>query len=244
MEPPCHDNWDPNLPKKGANKAVQDEYVKFIRSCVQKIIPTESSTVVDIPGLNKFLPDDENSLDETFESPTGNADEGGAGESPNPVKNEVIILNPTRVVVKSKAVLDQEPDPEPNPTPAPIPNTSTTALPNPPPNPPPNPLKQAISINARAFSEDPKSEKYTISLSASDKTVIAKSAKVRISTAGEDMNYPLEISSAQLEDGTKINVAPNGILGPVTIDAAMKTKIYISLKYPEKLALEVAAYEA
>jgi len=67
MEPPRHDVWDPDHPEKGANRKTESEYVNFIRDCIRRLTPADESKVISIPGLNRFLPDDDETPEESFD---------------------------------------------------------------------------------------------------------------------------------------------------------------------------------
>ncbi len=67
MEPPRHDVWDPDHPEKGENKHIESEYNRFIRDCVKELAPVDSSKVLSLPGLNRFLPDDDETTEEAFD---------------------------------------------------------------------------------------------------------------------------------------------------------------------------------
>ena len=67
MEPPRHDVWDADHPEKGVNRKIESEYVNFIRDCIRKLTPADESKVISIPGLNRFLPDDDETPEESFD---------------------------------------------------------------------------------------------------------------------------------------------------------------------------------
>jgi len=67
MEPPRHDNWNPDHPEKNAHKKTASEFTSFIRDCIQKLAPSNKEKVLAIPELANYLPDDEDSADESFD---------------------------------------------------------------------------------------------------------------------------------------------------------------------------------
>lgn len=69
MEPPRHDMWDADHPEKGLNKHIESEYAHFIRECIKELAPTDDSKVLSLPGLNRFLPDDDETPEEAFDAP-------------------------------------------------------------------------------------------------------------------------------------------------------------------------------
>lgn len=66
MEPPKHDEWDANHPEKGAHRKTEKEFEQYIRECIQKLAPADSEKVLNIPDLSQYLPDDEDTPDESF----------------------------------------------------------------------------------------------------------------------------------------------------------------------------------
>ena len=89
MEPPKHNEWDPDLPDPGASRKYNEEFGDFIRECVSKLNPVDLSKTLSLPGLNRFLPDDE----DTPETAPG-------GESPD--KEEGV--QPALVTVKNRPI--------------------------------------------------------------------------------------------------------------------------------------------
>jgi hypothetical protein len=67
MEPPKHDIWDPDHPEKGAHKRTYSELVNFIRSCIKSFLPADDSRAIAVPGLQRYLPDDDETPEESFD---------------------------------------------------------------------------------------------------------------------------------------------------------------------------------
>ncbi|MCP5508039.1 MAG: hypothetical protein H7A37_07050 [Chlamydiales bacterium] len=66
MEPPRHDDWDPNHPEKKVNKKTQEEFLTFIRESIKELNPIDESKSFDVPDLHRFLPDELESGGEPF----------------------------------------------------------------------------------------------------------------------------------------------------------------------------------
>lgn len=58
MEPPAHDEWDPNRNHENGQK-VYDEITTFVRSRLDKLKENQNYDPLDIPELYKYLPYDE-----------------------------------------------------------------------------------------------------------------------------------------------------------------------------------------
>src|ERR1039457_2105435 len=86
MEPPRHDTWDPDHPSKGENKRVESEYVHFIRECIRNLAPADDAKVISVPGLSRFLPDDDDTPDEAFDGSNGQSKAESLERSPLPEK--------------------------------------------------------------------------------------------------------------------------------------------------------------
>ena len=67
MEPPKHDEWDLDHPEKGAHKKTHAELVNFIRSCIKQLSPADDGKAISVPGLHKYLPDDDETPEESFD---------------------------------------------------------------------------------------------------------------------------------------------------------------------------------
>jgi len=111
MEPPKHDIWDRDHPEKGANKAVENEYFGFLRECVGKLAPEDDSKVLNIPGLSRFLPDDDETPEEEFGSGSEkDADENKTeGFNPNALPTKIL---PSKIDHKKRTMQPDEQNPE------------------------------------------------------------------------------------------------------------------------------------
>lgn len=67
MEPPQHDNWDPDRPEKGENRKTEREFTEYIRECVKSLAPAITETILSIPGMSLYLPDDGDSPEDAFD---------------------------------------------------------------------------------------------------------------------------------------------------------------------------------
>ena len=94
MEPPRHDEWNPDLPEKGANRAVNKELIEWIRTCISTLSPIAPNEVVSLPDLYRYLPDDEEGPeDEPFES---GADTRGESLHENPPVETAVPIRPIK----------------------------------------------------------------------------------------------------------------------------------------------------
>ena len=100
MEPPRHDDWDPDHPEPGLNKKVKAEYMTFIRECIKKLVSVDDSTLISIPELNRFLPDDDETGEEAFEGIEASSKEETLGRSPLPETIPGRKIDPQRQIMR------------------------------------------------------------------------------------------------------------------------------------------------
>ncbi len=104
MEPPRHDVWDPDHPDKGANRKIDHEYGNFIRECIKKLMPADENKVIAVPGLSRFLPDDEDTPEESFGEGEQTREET-QDRSPLPEKITGKKIDPRRVATQPDETL-------------------------------------------------------------------------------------------------------------------------------------------
>ena len=262
MEPPRHDVWDPDYPEKGANRKIEHEYAAFIRGCVKQLTPIDDADVVSIPGLNRYLPDDDDSVDSSFDA----SDTPVTSETfersmlpekiiGQPVERKKQKMQPdsshsttygddftdqgegeTFVVREGKSTNDNNGG-----------NQTGSGNGN------PNDAnitkgrsggvnsKPSIPIRYRAFMINPKAGVYRVSVKSESET--PQQADLIIWFVGDDQKTEAEILSARMVSGEEIPVKNNCALGPLTISSE-GILVEVVLKSPRRVAMEVAAHEA
>lgn len=243
MEPPRHDEWDADHPEKGANKKTDLELTAFIRQCIKELTPADDSTTIHVPGLSKFLPDDE----ESNEQPLDGESLDESAESLNK-KPKVQQLESRKIDPKSKRVqrdhlrpLDGPEETDPDPTPNPNPPN-----PKPNPNPPePKPVPGAmppIPITYRTFSRNADAGVYAAIVTAQQRG--SANAILIVSEIGDDgTKTPAPIKNARTSDGEQLDVRANSV-GPVTLSDKRPLKLEIVLDSSARVSMEVEAHAA
>lgn len=245
MEPPRHDIWDADHPEKGANRKIESEYVNFIRDCIRKLTPVDESKVISIPGLNRFLPDDDETPEDNFDGEASEANRQETSErSPLPEKIPGRKMDskdkPMRPPGDAPADIE-EPDEPPIEPGEPDENPKK-------PNPKPGPdedgakAKPLIPVRYRTFAQDSATGVYSVTV-LSEQTAKADAMLV-ISTVGDDQKALAEIKSARFVSGKDIPISKTGILGPLKLTANEPLKLEIVLLEPLRVAMEVSAHEA
>jgi hypothetical protein len=262
MEPPRHDIWDPDHPEKGANRKIESEYVNFIRDCIRKLTPADESKVISIPGLNRFLPDDDETPEESFE---GVMNEDYRQETPErgrlaekiPGRKMDTKTKPMQPDHLKPAEADGETEggegegTDSGPGTQEETGTGTGAAgrgkgagnaggaggahggAN---------SKPSIPIHYRTYAPDSTTGVYTITIVPEQQE--ATDAMLVISTVGDDQKAPAEIKSARFANGGDIAVAETGVLGPLKFTDGTPLKLEVVLAEPLRVAMEVSAHEA
>jgi len=262
MEPPRHDIWDADHPEKGANRKIESEYINFVRDCIRKLTPADESKVISIPGLNRFLPDDDETPEESFDGAMNEAYRQETPErSPLPEKipgrkmdSKTKPMQPDHL--KPNEADGETEDGEGEGTASEQGNREETAtgtggkgggkgtgnagasggahggVSS----------KPSIPIRYRTYAQDSATGVYTVTVVPEQQP--ATDAMLVISTVGDDQKAPAEIKSARLASGGDIGVQKTGLIGPLKLTTGTPLKLEIVLAEPLRVAMEVSAHEA
>lgn len=262
MEPPRHDTWDPDHPEKGANKKVESEYIGFIRECIRQLVPADDSKEIAVPGLNRFLPDDDETPEEAFDE----ANEGSPEETPDR-KPLLEKIEGKTIDPKRRSMQPDESKPEEGEEDT---EDGTGEGTGGGPGDKENDSKggsggggggkgdgdsgtakgskggahskPSIPIHYRTFSTNVDAGVYTLAV-ASQKRESA-TAHVAVFVVGDDQRVPAEIKKARFASGEDILIAEPGVLGPLKLRKTEPLRIEIVLEEPLRVAMEVSAHEA
>jgi hypothetical protein len=262
MEPPRHDIWDADHPEKGANRKIESEYVNFIRDCIRKLTPIDESKVISVPGLNRFLPDDDETPEESFD---GALSEAYRQETPQrrplPEKipgrkmdSKTKPMQPDHLMPSDGDGETEDGEGEGTGDGLGKENASSGGtggggggkgagnaagaggaqggVHS----------KPAIPVRYRTYTQDPATGVYSVTVVPEQQPTA--DAMLVITTVGDDQKAPAEIKSARLTSGADIPVAETGKLGPVKLTAGEPLKLEIVLSEPLRVAMEVSAHEA
>lgn len=258
MEPPRHDIWDPDHPESGASKNLEREYVSFVRECVKKLLPTDDTKIITIPELSRFLPDDEETPEESFGESETTKKEETSTRSPLPETISGRKIDPKkRNVQQEETGIDEGQEGEDGDTPSSGGSNgnntkkgkgdgggggngnkgSGTEEGN-------NKgehSKPAVPLFYRSFMKSADGNKYTLIVAGQTKEI--KTVKLVLSTVGDDQKALISVESAKLADGAVIPVHGQGTIGPIKLDDT-RQKIELSLSERGRVSLEVSAHEA
>jgi hypothetical protein len=252
MEPPRHDTWDPDHPEKGENKKIESEYVHFIRDCIKNLVPADDSKVISVPGLSRFLPDDDETQEDAFEGGDEHKDES-ADRSRLPEKLDGRKIDPRRTSSQPDHVVVGEGEDDVEGEGVGFPEgtgggggeggngagkgKSGKGGPT------GEQSKPTIPIRYRTFATNVDAGIYSVTVQSEEKS--STKATLAIWTVGDDRKAPAEIESARLRDGKVIPVKGAGMLGPLVLpNHKGSLHVEVKLREPLRLAMEVAAHEA
>ena len=247
MEPPKHNEWDPDLPERGASKKYEREYVKFIRDAIASLAPVDDSDHIEIEGLNRFLPDDGAEPEKPFES----TEEEEASKEPA-VQPPDFTIHPQEPSVfqpatnpSSSEFIDTPMAPagdfDPNDEPAPPQPGKPPIRPTDSPT-PPQQKGVSVPIGFRAFCVDPAAGRYRVSVISSDR---AADLIFSLIAVGDDQRAVIVARSARLADGANpVTVNTHGQIGPISCGRGQKILLDVVMKTPGRYSLEVSAHEA
>jgi hypothetical protein len=262
MEPPRHDTWDPDHPEPGANKKVEIEYMAFIRKCVGGLVPVDDSKVMSIPDLNRFLPDDDETEEESFQ---GNE---SASKDETPERSPLPEAIPGRKIdPRQRRMQPDNAKPEGGTEET---DTSEGEGSGGGPGGGGNDTdggrragggakgegsgeaetggkggahsKPAIPIHYRTFAK--KGDGAVYNLLVRGQTRRSQQANLTVTTIGDDQEAPAAIAAARLADGTAIPIIEPGVFGPVVLNDGATQHVEITLSEPIRVAMEVSAHEA
>lgn len=249
MEPPKHDEWDPDLPERGLSKKFEREYLKFIREAIASLAPVDETDHIEIEGLNRFLPDDGAEPEKPFESPNDlNPSKERAVQPPDftvtPRKSPVSepISNPSSTEISEIPVSspDENSDSDTDDT---LPRLSNSRPSRPVETPaPPEPRGVSMPIGFRAYCVDPTAGRYRVSV-----TSINSDADLVLSlfVVGDDQRSLIAASSVRrADDSSVVLITRDGRIGPVLCSKGQKTLLDIVMKQSGRYSLEVSAHEA
>lgn len=265
MEPPRHDLWDPNHPEKGANKAVENEYFGFLRECVGKLAPSDQSKVLNIPGLSRFLPDDDETPEEGFGDGCDEDRDDTNTESiaPNALPTKIL---PSKIDHKRRTMQPDEQKPEGDEESTEDGEGEGTGG---------GPheggggsgggggggggggtgkgkagtvtgsqggvsSKPGIPVRYRAYCQDAAEGIYVVAIKPEKGP--HNEANLLLWTVGDDQKLPAELKAARIYGGSQLPTS-GGVVGPLNLPKD-GLKIEVTLRLPVRVAMEVSAHEA
>lgn len=262
MEPPRHDAWDPDHPERNANKKVEVEYMGFIRECIRKLVPVNDSKVISIPDLNRFLPDDDETNEESFDAGDSQSKTETPDRSPLPQVIPGRKIDPRRQRMqpdKSKPEgQDDETETGEGEGTGGGPGTKENegdggtggggggvgdgsadkgeggkgGLHS----------KPALPVRYRTFAKDIVRGAYSVLVALEGSG--SKSVNLVVSTVGDDQKALADIASARTQNGAELPIAGPGMIGPISLSAEGVHRIELTLAEPIRVAMEVSAHEA
>lgn len=245
MEPPAHNLWDPDRPEKGSGTKALTELYTWLRQCVGELQPVSQETVIDIPDLQKYLPDDADGVEEDF-------DEGAQPGKKSEKESVHETPKVTDIVAKKMRFKETTPakDPDQDGTGGSGEKERGTGAKG-------GTHKGAgdakgktggessnepLPIRFRSFPTDPAARIYRV---RGTPTEDSDDMALTVEAVGDDSrSEPIEIAAAKLLPAlTPLKIAaPNRILG-LKASAGEEIQLAVTLADDRHCALKVAAYE-
>ena len=251
MEPPRHDEWDPDHPDKGDHKKTEGEFMDFIRGCIKQLVPTDNAKVLTLPDLSQYLPDDEESEDDAFDDDANAQSEKESFERKpeiKPIKTKTMEQDRPRLSAaigdESDEIADEDgadgstransEDGQAGENENDNANDSgASGLATP---------KRSIPMQYRVFPQDLAKGSYLVTVKPLSKGAVK--AMLRISAVGDDLTVAVGIAEAKLVGGQVLAISASGFVGPVAFPKGQSQRIEVTLSEPQRLAMEVEAHEA
>lgn len=265
LEPPAHNKWEA---ARDENEAKAAERIKnlysWINNCVREISAGANIDRQDVPGVSRFLPDEEDDADLPFEERT----EDERSDTPKPTSVE---LKPKARqdldTIRKKAAQQESGDDEggegegesvwtgdgdTNDDGGGVPpdggaggsgdgEGSVTGGSDDKGESPSSRRRPLVLRQQRCYCSDPTEGKYELIFGAA---TAATNAYLSLRAIGESEVTRIPAVSARLSDtGDPIPVSSSGEIGPVSMSATDKCRIKVTLPDHIRCALEIAANE-
>jgi len=227
MEPPRHDTWDADHPEKGANKPTESEYVHFIRECVKELAPLDDSKVLTLPGLNRFLPDDDDTPEEAFDTAPQSK---GESHDRSPLPEKI----PGKTMESRRAGFAGGTEGGGG-------NGGGGGGGNRGGGGGGDHGKPSIPIQYRTYAMNGEGV-YMVTVRPEQKT--SQKVKIALWLVGDDQRSVAEVKSARLPNGKNLRISSGGLLGPLQLPSGSPLQIEVRLQEPLRVAMEVSAHEA
>jgi len=256
MEPPRHDNWDADLPEKGDSTKVKKELDSHIIEYIKALTPVSTETMLAISELDRYLPDDGDTPEDSFDGPSAE----GIG------KHESFDRTPKIQAIPGKA-MDRKPATQPggqSPGDGDLEagGEDSGGDEGGPANdggggdrgsgggggeesgrPGGESGRTPVEVRSRAFLCDLEQGHYTITVQP-PRSLPSGVVFLSVAAVGDDSQpTPVRIRTARVAGGRKLELPKPGRIGPVTFPKNGPLRVEVTLVEPRRLALDVTAYE-
>jgi hypothetical protein len=251
-EPPQHNAWDPDRPEPGKSRKILKEINEFVIESVKSLTPAVTGTVVDIPELSKFLPDDSDDPSETFDEQPGAVHKKSTDKTESfdnqPLPKKIVARN---VGIKPATApggqspgdgdgeLEIEPEDEGEGSEGGGGGGQSGGV--------DGGVKDGdkgrtpLAVSSRAVSRDAIGKDYLL-IVPSPPVRPTRPVYVSLAGIGDDSTASL-LKIASASAGTKSLAILAGKIGPVTFPPKGPLRINLTLEQPRRVALSVGAYE-
>jgi len=256
MEPPQHDNWDPDRPEKGANRKTKKELDDHIIACIRELAPVGTEKTLTIPDLSQYLPDDGDSPEDGFDGPQA----VGTG------KHESFDRTPKTQTIPGQHMGRKSPT-QPGGASAGDgeiegggdeaggdegggPNDDTggtkgseggggddSGTPD------GDQGRTPVAVRSRAFLRDAAEGVYALTVHPPRPRPTGE-VYLSVAAVGDDsLPTPVRVKAARLANKHKLDIPQLGRVGPVSFPKSGPLRVEVTLAEPRRLALDITAYE-
>ncbi|VTT98818.1 Uncharacterized protein (Fragment) OS=Lysinibacillus fusiformis ZB2 GN=C518_4451 PE=4 SV=1 [Gemmataceae bacterium] len=253
MEPPRHDDWNPDLPEKGENRKAKKVLDDTINARIKGLAPASTEKTIVIPDLSQYLPDDGDTPDEAFDGPP--ADGVGKNESfdrktktqPIPGQN-LAKKQPTHPGGGSSGAGDNSGEGDDEGDTGGDSNEGdggdkgskgggeggAAGGSN---------GRHPVLVRSRAFMTDPATGVYSLTVHPPQQKPTGD-VFLAVAAVGDDsLPVPVRLQAARVPGGKKLEVPALGRVGPVAFPKTAPLRVEVTLAEPRRLSLQVTAEE-
>lgn len=255
MEPPRHDEWNPDLPDPGANRKTYNAVREAVKVILRGLNPMSETQALAIPGLEKYLPDvdpDRNNATRNGSSQGGAETEKGIVQPAKPARVTTVRNRPPAQTTLTEALDVGDPVAEEEQGDAVTggENDGTRS---------PGGKRNSrggegdlargdqqgrrqitsTMVPSRSFAVDARNGRYLAHLSPASDLVGAFLVVVAL---GEDQKSALRVRAARTASGASLRVE-EGRVGPVDLRKGERLSLEFQLDDPALYAVEIYASE-
>ena len=255
MEPPRHDDWNPDLPEKGANRKAKREMDDLILERIKALAPAGTEKTIAISDLNQYLPDDGDTPDEAFDGPPADGD--GKNESfdrspkvqPIPGQN-MAKKQPTHPGGGSAGTGDDpaegdgdDGDKGGDPNEGEGGDKGSKGGDDGDGSAGGNSGRHPVAVRSRAFLTDLAAGVYTLAVHPPQSKPVGD-VFLAVAAVGDDsLAVPVRLQAARVPGGRKLDVPALGRVGPIAFPKSTPLRVEVTLAEPRRLSLQVTAEE-
>jgi hypothetical protein len=236
MEPPAHDDWDPNR-NESNGKNIYEEITGFIRSRLDTLKENQNFEPLDIPELYKYLPYDEDTDNNSYNRENENestSENEAVKETFNRIQKKETFNKSIEILPTELTVLN--PSDKKNPGSVNLHRNKGTNRGN---KNRSNSNSTTDGLSSKIFLTSQKGKRLTYKLYL--KSATTTRYNILLKAIGEDIEEPINIIEATSDGADKVLYGANKIR-LLLLNAEQEKYVNITIDFPVKLALKIFAH--